>query len=161
MLNNYFKSEHTTLRYLGKSVLSQVDTMEPWQPFWYFSMWCKCKNYFSIWVMLRCEGNSKHDRCTFPPWLHKDNNIFGYKEHKNHYYIVLAISERTNKPALNFSNDRFFLNQQLVTIIRMNHGAELTAELEPRQPRDTRDNFCVLKGDFLQCLWPGATYVLI
>lgn len=58
--------------------------------------------------MLRCEGNSKHDRCTFPPGLQKDNNIFGYKEHKNHYYIVLAISERTNKPALNFSNDRFF-----------------------------------------------------
>ena len=29
------------------------------------------------------------------------------KEHKNHYYIVLAILERTKEPALNFSSNRF------------------------------------------------------
>lgn len=43
----------------------------------------------------------------------------------------------------------------------MSHGAEVTAGLKPGQPGDTRDNFCVLKGDFLQCLWPGVTFVLI
>ena len=34
----------------------------------------------------------------------------------------------------------------------MNHGAEVTGGLEPGRPRDATDNFCVLKGDFLQFL---------
>lgn len=82
------------------------------------------------------------------------------KEHKNHYYIVLAILERTKEPALNFSSNRFW-HWQLVTIIRMNHGAEVTGGLKQGQPRDATDNFCVLKGDFLQFLWHSAAYVLI
>ena len=103
MLNNFFKKEHMILRYLQKSVLSYVDTMEPWPPSWYFSMWCKFTNHFSICIMFRCEGNSKHNTCTFPLGLQRDNNIFGDKEHKNHYYIVLAILERTKEPALNLA----------------------------------------------------------
>lgn len=148
------------LRYLQKSVLSHVDTMEPWPPSWYFSMWCKCKNYFSTCIMFRREGNSEHNTCTFPLGLQRDNNIFGDKEHKNHYYTVLAILERTKEPGLNFGSNRFW-HRQLVTIIRMNHGAEVTGGLEQRRPRDATDNFFVFKGDFLQFLWPSAAYVLI
>lgn len=59
----------------------------------------------------------------------------------------LGYFKKNQKPAVNSSSDRF-LNPQLVNIIRMNHGTEVTAGLEPGRPRDTRDNFCVLKGDF-------------
>lgn len=97
--------------------------------------------------MLRQEGNSKYKRCTFLPGLQNDNNILGYKEYKV-IIILFGLFQKNKKPAVNFSNDRF-LNQQLVNIIRMNHGAEVTAGLEPGKPRDTRDNFCVSKGDFL------------
>lgn len=65
--------------------------------------------------------------------------------------LFLAVSERTKKPAVNSSSDGV-LNQQLVNIIRLNRGADVTAGWEPGRPRHTRDHAYVLKGDFLQCL---------
>lgn len=45
------------------------------------------------------------------------------------------------------SSDDEFSNRQPVNIIRMNHGKEVTAGLEPGQPGDTEDNACVLKRE--------------
>lgn len=144
------------IKYLGKSVVSHVYTV------WSssnnlpdtFSMRCKHKKYFSTWVMLRHWGSSNHNWCTFPPGLQNENMYMGIKSIKSLLYCFCHFRK----------NQKAWSELQQEEIFKSTAGYHYQNEswgrsdswIRARAAKRYQRSFCVLKGDFLRCLWPGA-----